>query len=661
MRFTALAPIALLPAAALLTGCAMGTQGANSITAATPALKSIRGKAFGGQQAVANAVVVVYEFGNTTYGSAGTAIATANSDANGNFNVNYTCTDPNAPLYILTIGGQPGLHLPNNPAIVLGAGLGTCAASENGVVTVNEISTTALAFSLSHFFSATTTDMYTSDHFGSPASLTPAITLVNSGLIPTMLDTMNGVPHPSTATFNIEGAKIITIADILGGCVNSSGSDSPACTDLFRYTPGPNAAKASNTLEAAVYMALNPANYVANLYMLVPPSGSSAFAGSLPSQPNDWTIGLSYAAPSLGLGVDPYTITNLDIDNTGRVWFPTNVPGTAGVAYFDPSSGTFSPAFTAAGLVRPEQVAIDINGKVWVSDTESGFIAGFPSTNPGSPTIFSQPSPLITTSLTVVDDNSLRYAVYDTGSNTPAYAEVPADNSTYSLIPNTTPPNSQGYAGTSLAGDTVGGAGASATDSFTPNIFDLYITPTNAEEGAVFNAFADAGQVAFTGNDFVSPRGGFSGSQDGLCIYSAQTCYGFLNNSSNHHPSGVVIDLCFYIWLSFIYTGDVQEVSVQPGGGYVNTNGVVPNTLITHDANNGSTLLYPGGIAVDNTGNVWVSNRGCAAVGCTPSQFVLSEVVGAGVPTVTPIAAQVVLNTNPGVEPQAVKPALRVK
>ena len=71
MRFNALALTALLPAASLLTGCAMGTQGANTIAPVTPAVKAIKGKAFGGQQAVANGQIVVYEFGNGGYGSAG--------------------------------------------------------------------------------------------------------------------------------------------------------------------------------------------------------------------------------------------------------------------------------------------------------------------------------------------------------------------------------------------------------------------------------------------------------------------------------------------------------------------------------------------------------------------------------------------------------------
>ncbi len=652
MRSNVLALAAMLPVAGLLSGCAMGTQGASSALA-NPAVKSVSGKAFGGQQAVSNASIVVYQYGNTGYGSAGTPVATTTTDSAGNFNLTYTCTDNNAPVYILSIGGQPGLNLANNPAIVLGAGIGSCGTSETGYVTINEISTAVLAFSLSHFFSTNSSDTYTSDHFGSPASLTSAITRVNSGLIPTMLDTLNGFPHPSTATFTNETAKIITIADILGACVNSVGPGSPACTTLFGNTTPASGTAPVNTLESAVNMALNPAANVTNLYALVPPSGSSAFAGSLPTQPSDFSIAVSYTAPSLGLGIDPFTVSTLDIDTSGRVWFPTNVSAPAGAAYFDPASASFSQPFTAVGLVRPEQVVVDINGEAWVNDTESSFVAGFPApppamTTPTLPNVLTIPG-TTSTALTVLDDNSLRFAVINTATATPAFAAI-TGGTLYTEIPNTTPPGSQGYIGTSLAGDTIGGTAASATDTYTPNVFDLYIAPNGAEQAALFQAFADSGQVAFTGTNYVSTRGGFNAPADGLCVFSLQNCFPFANQSANRHPTSLAVDGSGDLWLSDGYTPDVQVVT-DNNGSYFNANGAVANQPLAHGANDGGTLKFPGGIGVDSTGNVWVSNIGCVAAGCTPTPFVLTEIIGAGVPTINPIAAQVVLNSSPGVEP----------
>ena len=658
MRFNVLALSALLPVAGLLAGCAMGTQGVTS-AAATAATKTISGKSFGGQQAVADGQVVVYEYGSSGYGSAGTALAVTTTDSNGDFTVNYSCSataTANTPVYILSIGGQPGINLPANSAIVLGAGLGTCSASQNEYVIINEVSTTALAFSLSHFFSTSTTDLFTSDHFGAPASLTQAIQLVNSGLIPQITSVQDGYPQPSTATFTNESSKILTIADILGSCVNSIGPSSPACTQLFlNTTPPGSTTRPADTLQAAVNMALYPSQNVGPLYSLVAASGSSAFSGSLAVQPNDWTLAVSYTSPNLGLGNQYFDVTTLDIDSSGRVWFPSNVPGAGGLAYFDPSGAGFSSVFAAPGLVRPTQVAIDINGVAWTNDLDTGTVAGFPGSNPTTPITFNLPG-TISNSLTVRDDNSLTVSVLNNSSAMPSLAEIAAGGTSYVAIPNTTTPGSQGYLGVSLAGDTAGGTGASAADTYTPNVYLEHFDSSYNAAYVLFQAFADPGQVVFTGQDFVAVQGGFNAPSDAICVFSVQTCYPFANQAQNRHPTGLSIDGGSNLWLSDEYTQDVQEVASN-GGTFQNGSGQAPNQVFIHGTNNGGTIQVPGGIGVDNTGNVWVSNIGCLGTDCTPTPFVLTEIIGAGVPTVTPISAQVVLSGSPGIEPMSKKPS----
>jgi len=71
-----------------------------------------------------------------------------------------------------------------------------------------------------------------------------------------------------------------------------------------------------------------------------------------------------------------------------------------------------------------------------------------------------------------------------------------------------------------------------------------------------------------------------------------------------------------------------------------------------HGTGNGGTMVHPAGIAIDVAGNVWVANAGCTTTGCTPSQFVLSEVIGAAAPTITPIAYQITqATTTTGTQP----------
>ena len=281
MRFNSLALGVLLPAAAFLSGCAMQNSG-SSTSAVTPA-KAIRGKAFGGQNPVAGGTVALYAYGSGGYGSAPTLLARTVADSTGYFTIDpstISCPTPTTPVYILSIGGNPGFG--NNSAIVLGSGLGNCANAANDFVTINEISTVALAYTFAHFFSATPTgDANTNDHFGAPADATQTIINGNTGTLNTLLDVENGYPHPNTSTFTFEGSKLITLGNIVGSCVNSVGLGSPSCDALFSYITGPNGATPTTTLEAAVYLALNPMQNVGYIFALQPQSGAAAFTGGL--------------------------------------------------------------------------------------------------------------------------------------------------------------------------------------------------------------------------------------------------------------------------------------------------------------------------------------------------------------------------------------------
>jgi hypothetical protein len=54
---------------------------------------------------------------------------------------------------------------------------------------------------------------------------------------------------------------------------------------------------------------------------------------------------------------------------------------------------------------------------------------------------------------------------------------------------------------------------------------------------------------------------------------------------------------------------------------------------------------------VDVVGNVWVTNAGCAVNDCAPGSFTLTEIVGAGFPTITPVSAQITSGNLVGTEP----------
>jgi len=87
----------------------------------------------------------------------------------------------------------------------------------------------------------------------------------------------------------------------------------------------------------------------------------------------------------------------------------------------------------------------------------------------------------------------------------------------------------------------------------------------------------------------------------------------------------------------------VNNPGATDGAVYLNSNGNnnVPNNEFLHGASNGGTATAPFGIGVDAVGNVWVTNAGCNVANCTPGTFTLTEIVGAGYPTITPVSAQI--------------------
>ncbi len=639
----------LLPLAAALSGCGVDSLAPLAGSATRPG--AIRGKAHGGQLPVSGAQIALYTYGATGYGSAGTLLATATTDRNGQFSIDpasMNCPSPDSPLYILSVGGNPG-NPPGqvNTAINLGAALGTCANAMQAYITINEISTAMLAYTFSQFFSASSYDGITYDHFGSPSDATQVVSNGNSGTVSTVLNTTQGLPNPNTPTMTFEGNKLITLGNILGACVNSLGPNSQACTSLFQNTRPANGAAPTNTLEAAVALAQLPTQNVAPLFALAPPGNAAAFPGGLTTAPADWTLSASFTSPSFGLAVNPRTVTTIDIDSNGRVWFPSNRGGAGGVGYFDPSSGTFSQLYTGR-LAHPQQLAIDRNNYVWVADSGSPNIAGFPAANPSAPTLLSLPGSTSTT-VTIGSDNNPRYGII-APDGTLALAQV-TGGSTYSEIPSTEFPFSIGFFASSLGGNANGTFAMTGQSLYAPLSYYLSYASLQGVATNTYQFAEDGGQVATNGTSFVAPGGGYAPGADGICVWSAQSCYLMANDTTVHHPSGLAVDGNGTLWLSDNATPTVEAVPLT-GGSYLTAGGKANNTLLLHDTNNGGTLVNPAGIAVDRAGNVWVSNYGCNGIGCVPGSFTLSELIGAGAPTTTPVSKQLFRGAHAGIQPR---------
>ena len=125
----------------------------SSTTSSSSPGPAIRGKVHGGQQPLVGASVYLYAVNGTGYAGPGIAASTSNAavsllnhftgnppDSNGHYYVttasdgsfsitgDYSCLSATPYVYLLAMGGNPGLGLGTNSAITLAATLGDCTA-----------------------------------------------------------------------------------------------------------------------------------------------------------------------------------------------------------------------------------------------------------------------------------------------------------------------------------------------------------------------------------------------------------------------------------------------------------------------------------------------------------------------------------------------------
>lgn len=629
-------PALILPLI-VLTGCGAATSFSNPSTSV-----AFKGKVYGGQQPVVGATVTVWAAGITGYGSAAIPLSSTTSQDDGSFDFStatpYVCTT-GEQVYITASGGTAVVGGPANPNIMLATGLGDCTAAQTATVEINEVTTAVTAFALAQFFTPTLGTLST-DSFGTdPADIT-AFTNSNQYLIPTLIDVPSGLVQPNTPNITIEAAKIYSIANTLASCVNDAAGF-PNCNTLFTDTtpPGRGQTTPTDTLQAAVQMALRPYQNIHGLYTLA--SKTPPFTG-LSAQPNDWTIGVSYTSSNYALSIatTPYSVTSatIDIDASGKIWFPTNLSNATGVANFDPTATAFNGPYLTGYYIQPQYVAIDSNGYVWATDVAYGNVGYTDTAAPDG--INSFVAPLVGSDILgpigADATNDVFFSVVD-----------PTLGPVLGSIQGTTTPVQYGELGEPPTGlvattDYVYTSSSSLGHSCTL----IYADTSSA--GATQNATDSAcnsGGVAFASGavDVL----GMATSLDQFCLLLAQGCGGPPSDfaAAVNLPEGVATDGYGNEWIA-----NSGNASVFTFGGYFSSdNGYSYNSPVAylHDTSNGNTMTTPYAIAIDGSGNVWIANAGCvsaptASATCTPGAFVLSEIIGAAGPTITPLSAQMV-------------------
>lgn len=576
---------------------------------------ALTGTVLAGLRPIAGASVQIYSAGTAGNGSAPTPLGTPIvTDSNGNFSVpgSFTCPYSNSTLYAVARGGAvsaPSGLLAPNPGIVLATMIGACnSLTGTPHFTLNEATTAATAWAMAQFLSP-------GGNIG--ATSTNAIGLTTAAATAAGMINMNtgsgkGASFPSVGVDPI--ARIDSVANLLNACVASGSNGSTACTQMYTATTT-TALAPSNTLDAALNLVTNPGLNVGALYTLS--QASSAFSPALTAAPADWTLALTFSGAGLSI---PGAVS---VDSLGNVW----VSNYDQVESVFSSTGTplFANGITGNNLNESYGQAIDVNNIAWVLDEQTpyGINSGLGAItllniNGTSPATYSSGG--IYFPLAIAFDRSGNAWVVDYGN----------PNAGVVLLSST---------GTPLSG--TGGYGGPNFDFPAAVVTDALCNAYVAEQSSntVTLVVADGS----TNGDFTVGRGpsglaidalgnvwsaNYSGSSVGLISSAGKVLSGSsgITGGGVQYPQGIAVDGAGHAWVGS-YRG--------PGlGEFASAASATPGAALSPAIGWGTDagLLEAFGVAIDQSGNIWISNAG---------SNLLTEFVGLAVPVKTPMIGPV--------------------
>jgi streptogramin lyase len=596
-----------------LAGLALSGCGVTPGTPSTTVTLHLNGKVQGGQQPVATSTVQLYAVGNTGNASPATALipsseyylgggsgcvnssgqtcyTTVVSDSSGGFTLtgDYTCpaSNPSVPVYVVAAGGNPGLSPSGiyNAALVLMAALGPCNnLSSSTNVVVNEVTTVAAAWALAPFMSS---------YANVGSSATNSVGIANAFLNAQLLaNTQTGMAPTLPSTQTVETGKLYALADALAPCVNSDGTS--GCTSLFAAATPTGGSAPTDTLSAALNIVKNPGQNVHAVFTAKAPQ--PPFATTLVNAPNDWTMSLTITGGGMS------SPTALGVDSLGNVWLANyNCP----VDLFSPQGALIvSSSQSCSYDSELYGLTVDSNSDVWVTNEQtpyhgtSGSVTKFNGDTQGQ-----TPGTLFNSSSAYFYDGSVDFPLAMAADNNGNVVVANYANSSASVL-NTSGTVIHDSFGSSNAAFPVSVAFDSLHGVWLANQSDNTVTHVDSSGNVIArpNCCDGANGIAIDsgGNAWVANYYGSSVSAVGYSGSSlvAQETVGGLN-----HPAGLVIDANQNIWV-VNYRG--QSFSELAG-----INAATVGAALSPSVGYGldASLLLPFGIAVDPSGNLWVSN-----------------------------------------------------
>lgn len=565
------------------------------------------GTVMSGQKPVSGSSVQFYAAGNTGYGAAPTALLSSavTTDSSGAFSIaTYTCPSPSSQVYLVAEGGNPGVAGSNNSLALMSA-LGTCGNLANSAsVVVNELTTVASVWALSQFMSAGANVGTSSTN---ATGLANAFATVNN-LVNVTTGAMPGPSLPAGAT--APSGELNTLADILNSCTQTTGG--AACNTLFSAATPPRGSQPDNTIDAALNMALNPSLNVSTFFGLA--GANPPFAPGLTAAPNDWTLAINFTGGGLN---GPSAVA---VDSSGNIWVADYFDA---VSEFSAQGAALSPSggFTGGGLHESYGLTLDPSGNVWVVDEESS------GTNGGRGAVTKlDPTGQILSGAKGFIAGGINFPIGIASDSSGNIWVANYGNSTATVLSSS---------GTSLSGSSGFGAGslsfpvAVAVDSngtaWLANQSSNTITSISSDgtqvnqitccNGASGIAIDQQGNV-WAANYFVDSVSEVASS--GTVLSSGYTGGGLTS------PSTVAVDGDGNIWIVNYHGNSLTEL--QGAGSASPGIPLSPATGLGLAAN----LSQPFGIAIDPSGNIWVSNFDQA-------KNDLTEYVGAAAPVKAPL------------------------
>ncbi len=485
-----------------------------------------------GAQPIVGASLQIYAAGTGGNGSAPTSLLSASVTTNGSGVAAVpapTCSSGSAPVYLVSRGGAVGGSGGANANLALMTAIGPCSSvTAASSFVVDEATTVAAAYGLAQFYAS-------GGSVGASATNLTGITnafLTAATLADPAAGTSPGATLPSNASSPAQ--RVNSVANMLNACAVSA----TACATLYSATTAAGGAAPANTLDAAFALAHNPASNGPSLYALA--KTSSAYAPMLSSAPLDWTMFIIYSGGGMN---NP---TGLGVDSTGSVWVASYY--SVASKFSTTGAPSFANGITGSGLNNSYGLAIDLNDDVWIANEQPPNAQG-------------------TGSVTVL--NSAGVAL----SGTTGYR---AGGLNYPL---------------SIAIDPNGTA-------WVVDYGDSYLTllnaagaPLSGTGGYTTSNFAFPVAVAIDGNHF-----GWVVNQSSNFVTKVAPD---LSSSTNYlccdQAAGIAIDQGNNLWVANYY-GD--SVSLMTNAG----------TVISNALTGAGSIYHPKGIAVDGAGTVWVAN-----------------------------------------------------